>query len=262
MLRQMFKRALAKAPAPVRPSTPHDKYIGDYEAIVNRLVAQYGRDEGVLRAVGGSDQQGDFQLAQLTSAGLTPTSHLVDVGCGSGRLTRRIARAAGARYLGTDINRVLLDYARDSAGRADFRFEQITHSVIPEQDGVADMVSMFSVATHILHEDTYCYLEEGKRVLKPGGRIFFSFLDFNVQLNRDVFMSKVGQAKHCLPREHFDVFIGRHDIPIWADMLGMKLIEIIPGDEERTYDSPHLAAFKVQPLRFLLGQSAAILEKV
>ncbi|MES1202006.1 MAG: class I SAM-dependent methyltransferase [Pseudomonadota bacterium] len=258
----MIKRALGSAPAALRPSTPHDKYIGDYDSIVKRLVAEHGRDEGVLRAVGGSDVQGDFQIAQLTTAGLKADAYLIDVGCGSGRLTRRAARAPGMRYLGTDINQTLLDYAQESAARPEFRFEKITHSVIPEKDGVADMVAMFSVATHILHEDTYCYLEEAKRVLKPGGRVYFSFLDFNVQLNRDVFMSKVTQARNCSPREHFDVFIGRADIPIWAEMLGMKLVEIIPGDEVRTYESPELATFRVEPIRFLLGQSAALLEKV
>ena len=49
---------------------------------------------------------------------------------------------------------------------------------IPAPDACADMVCAFSVFTHLLHTETYLYLEDIRRVLRPGGRLVFSFLEF------------------------------------------------------------------------------------
>ena len=39
------------------------------------------------------------------------------------------------------------------------------------------MILAFSVFTHLLHEESFIYLEDFKRVLKPGGSVVFSFLE-------------------------------------------------------------------------------------
>ncbi len=72
----------------------------------------------------------------------------------------------------------LLKYAEETAGRTDFRYHAVDSTYIPEKESVADMVVFFSVATHMLNEEFYVYLLEARRVLKPKGRIIFSFLDF------------------------------------------------------------------------------------
>ena len=42
---------------------------------------------------------------------------------------------------------------------------------IPAPDGEADMVCFFSVLTHLLHEESYVYLQDARRVLKPTGKL-------------------------------------------------------------------------------------------
>lgn len=53
----------------------------------------------------------------LTCAAIEPGMHVLDVGCGSGSVTRRAAEWAGARgsVTGVDISEVLLDKARSTA---------------------------------------------------------------------------------------------------------------------------------------------------
>ena len=124
----------------------------------------------------------------------------------------------------------LLKYAEETAGRTDFRYHAVDSTYIPEKESVADMVVFFSVATHMLNEEFYVYLLEARRVLKPKGRIIFSFLDFQVPQLWAVFNVAVAALLTGRTIPHLNVFIGRSDIPVWSKMLGMPMIDIIPGD--------------------------------
>src|SRR4051812_16307401 len=112
------------------------------------------RQELLGRAVGG-----DFDLIggveeRLTSPYRRPGGLVVDVGCGPGRLTKALAAAYDGDYLGTDVNLEFLAHAR-TVGLPHWRFEPASGLTIPERDGSADLVCFFSVATHLLHEQSY-----------------------------------------------------------------------------------------------------------
>ena len=77
--------------------------------------------------------------------------------------------------------------------------------------------------THLLHEETYCYLVEARRVVKPGGRIVFSFLEFenNWPIFEDTYKINAGGSN-----VHLNMFIGRDAITGWVAHLGMSIVEI------------------------------------
>jgi SAM-dependent methyltransferase len=240
----------------------HGRFLNDYRSLVDRLLASIPRDEAMIAAVGGNDKFGDLEFALLDRFGLAENGYLIDVGCGSGRLTRRAAKVPQLKYLGTDINQKLLQYANETAGRPDFRFQEVDSTLIPEGDGVADMVVFFSVGTHMLNEEFFIYLQEACRVLKPKGRIIFSFLDFQAPSPRGVFEGMVRTLRDGKALPHLNVYIGRSDIPVWADMLGMDLIALLPGDAPFPEASGRVNALLGRSVTGeMLGQSAAVLEK-
>jgi SAM-dependent methyltransferase len=213
------------------PSRAGSDLKGPYVSRVNDLRTRLPQDEAMEEAVGGDfAAQGAIQVALLRHYGLAPDDYLIDVGCGSGRLAKPISPYLKGRYLGFDLVPDLVAHARRIAARPDWRFEVIEHIDIPEGDGVADMVCFFSVLTHLLHEQGYWYLEHAKRVLKPGGRVVFSFLEFTEPGHWQVFADTLAatKARQVFP---LNVFIDRDALPVWADHLGLEVVDIRGGAE-------------------------------
>lgn len=200
-------------------------------AFVDQLKRDMPHDQAMELAIGGGFEQfGAIEAALILHYGLPADGRLVDVGCGSGRLAKPLSALHKGTYLGLDLVPDLVAHARKIAARADWRFQVIGHIGIPEANGRADMVCFFSVLTHLLHEQSYWYLEEARRVLKPGGHIVFSFLEFSEPAHFDIFLGTVEQAKARL-KNPLNVFLDRAAIAIWAQSLGLDVIEIRSGGD-------------------------------
>jgi ubiquinone/menaquinone biosynthesis C-methylase UbiE len=155
---------------------PH--YVRDYRQLVNDLVRAHDLDTAMSLAVGGDyDAVGASELALLKDCGLQDNSHVIDVGCGSGRLASALRHMPTISYLGTDVVPELLAYAEARCNRPDWCFASVEGLVIPAADQTADFVTFFSVFTHLTARESAQYLAEAKRVLKPGGTIIASFID-------------------------------------------------------------------------------------
>ena len=212
--------------------------------------------------VGGNfDVLGFLELETLKYFGLEKSFYIIDVGCGSGRLAKPLSEFLEGKYLGIDIIPELVDHARRLANRPDWRFEVARGLSIQAEDGVADMVCFFSVFTHLLHEQSYLYLQEAKRVLKPHGKILFSFLDFAIPehwyaLERNIkYMSSMS--------EPINVFIGKDAIEAWTRHLGLQVEAIKNGNEGYLPLGKRLAFENGSTMEKLgsIGQSVCVLCK-
>ena len=177
---------------------------------------------------GGFEVIGPIEVSLLRHYGLPQDGYLIDVGCGSGRLAKPLAAWLKGRYLGVDLVPALVAHARKISARPDWRFQVIDHIGIPEQDGQADMVCFFSVLTHLTHEQSYWYLEEARRVLKPGGRVVFSFLELREPVHMRLFLDTVEAMKRKVAMP-MNTCIDRETIGLWTTALGLEAVEIRDG---------------------------------
>lgn len=201
-----------------------------HRRVVKVLQQSYSADEAARRAVGGEFEGFGLLLREaLICHGLKPDDYLIDVGCGSGRLAKPLAEYLTGKYLGIDVVPDLVDYARRLVTRRDWRFEVAEGLKIPDGDQQADMVCFFSVLTHLLHEESFVYLREAKRVLKPGGKIVASFLDFRIASHWDSFESNIRDIG--IGAQPMNVFLSPDMLREWAKRLDLEVETIHDGDE-------------------------------
>ena len=193
-------------------------------------------DVGYAVAVGSPSWESFYEFGRLEAAllaqyGLRECRLLVDVGCGSGRLALSLPDSFTGEYLGTDISEPLLNHLSKMRNDPRFRFVHVDGLTIPLADGAADMVSMFSLLTHLRHEDSFLYLRDTRRVLRSGGTVVFSFLDFSQQHHWSVFHSTVA-AVETGKLHHINQFMSRDLVTAWAEMLEFDVVKIHDGGDE------------------------------
>tara|TARA_Y100001934_G_scaffold277429_1_gene376248 strand:+ start:107 stop:814 length:708 start_codon:yes stop_codon:yes gene_type:complete len=221
-----------------------------YREHYDKLTEGRSEREAAELAVGGQFEEiGKLELTLLRKFGLANEHYVVDVGCGSGRLTRQLAQVHQGKYLGTDVVPELLEHARSLSANHDWGFRQVDDLTIPEADDSADFVCFFSVFTHLLHEQSFLYLREAARVLKPGGRIIFSFLEFAIPSHWAIFEGNL----NVYETNHLNMFMDRQAIAAWAEHLDLCVEAILSGHEPQVEESVGK--------RNSLGQSVSVLAK-
>jgi SAM-dependent methyltransferase len=111
-----------------------------------------------------------FGVPELLEA-VQGAKRVLDVGCGSGRLTVALA-AAGADVVGVDTNARVLGDARDRAEAAGVALSLVEADMdepLPFDDGSFDAVT--SRLSLMIAADPVATLRELARVLSPGGRV-------------------------------------------------------------------------------------------
>jgi len=124
-----------------------------------------------------------FKRRIVRLAKLTPEEWVLDVGCGTGVLTRLAAQQA-AEAVGIDAAPEMIEVARAKAARqglrVDFRVALI--EAIPFPDAHFDVAFSTLMIHHLPPEVKRTGLREVLRVLKPGGRLLVADFDREGQL--------------------------------------------------------------------------------
>lgn len=223
-------------------------FVDDYERYVADLKTKHSLDEAMSMAVGGDYEATGLTLVEIVRFyGLREGMTLLDLGCGSGRLASKISAEMNIGYFGIDVVQDLLDYAKTKSPDH-YEFIKSHALTIPLPDQSVDMVCAFSLFTHLQHAETYLYLEDCIRVLKPGGKIVFSFLEFSEPGHWHVFHDTVEVQRNSTVR-HLNQFIERSSIETWCQHLGIEIEGFVAGAA-----SPWNGA---RPL----GQAVAVLQR-
>jgi ubiquinone/menaquinone biosynthesis C-methylase UbiE len=107
--------------------------------------------------------------AMLREADLQAEDLVVEVGCGTGRLTLPLAAVSPARVMGVDPEARMLDVARSKDAARRVEWVRGSAYRLPVGDGEAALVSMVMVV-HLLRQRVRAF-SEARRVLRPGGRL-------------------------------------------------------------------------------------------
>ncbi len=95
--------------------------------------------------------------------------HVLDLGCGSGYGAARIANIA-KQVEGVDISDEAIMFARTRYQADNLKYTKIfADNPLPFDDAVFDVALSFQVIEHV--ENDQAYLQEARRVLRPGGVI-------------------------------------------------------------------------------------------
>lgn len=243
-------------------SEPH--FVRTYRELTEKLLQSWGSREGALHAAVGSATAEEYEIvgrvekSLLVYAGLQSNDVLVDIGCGAGRLAAHLAGWFHGSYLGTDVVQTLLDYAAEACGRQDWRFEKVTGLTVPTASDSVDMVCAFSVFTHLRHEESYVYMQDIFRALKPGGRLVFSYLEFRVPAHWPVLEGNIASIGEDVVLNQFMSFDA---IEEFAHHLGFELVESHRADELFIPMTDPSLDSAIQPELHSLGQSVAIYRK-
>ncbi len=138
----------------------------------NIRTATFGEDIGQNGWLTADEQ--DLFLSWLA---LGPDRTLLDVACGSGGPTLRIAKVTGCDVLGIDVHEQGIAAARTRAAaerldeRARFEHADAGHA-LPFPDRAFDAVVCIDAINHL--PDRRRVLQEWKRVLRPGGSLVFT----------------------------------------------------------------------------------------
>jgi ubiquinone/menaquinone biosynthesis C-methylase UbiE len=146
--------------------------------------------------------------AGLDELGLDASAAVVDLGCGTGNLSRALVRHLGpaGRVWAVDFSPMMLDEARKKVADARVEWVEADAADIPVADGVADAVVCFSAWPHF--PDPRRAAVEQWRILRPGGTL-------------DIW--------HALPRERINSIHRDAGSAVNADLLppGNELAELL-----------------------------------
>jgi SAM-dependent methyltransferase len=152
-----------------------------------------------------------------------PGVRVLDVGCGDGRLAKRLADG-GARVAGADPSRIAVERARRAVPGG--VFEQVgAAGRLPFDDGRFDSVSCVNVLQHV--GDTQLLLSEIRRVLRAGGVLAVAVPNHG-RVQRTL-IDLLAFERHHDPLQPVVRFYSRRSLAGLLDAFDFEAVEVHPA---------------------------------
>ena len=211
-----------------------------------------------LRFVGDGDFRavGEHLLELTKTRGLLgPSSRVLDIGCGSGRLAIPLTKyLVSGEYEGFDVVNAAIrwctrhvtkrhanfHFKHVSLKNSDYSFrgEKAANFVFPYRESRFDCVVAYSLFTHLTWEEMRNYIRQSYRVLSPGGRLIGTFFMLNQaseaaqRENPDVLQFRYGEGPvRFVQRENpaFAVAVREDALVAFLRDCGFEPVSVDPG---------------------------------
>jgi len=163
-------------------------------------------DEEMLRARGQVVAQA-FQQ----SLGITPEHKVLEIGCGVARVGRELAPLC-KEWWGCDISSGMINIAKERTAHQDnvhlLTLERSALDEIPSD--TFDRVYCHTVLMHLNQATIFNYVQEMRRVTKPGGIIFYDGLNLLTESGWEGF---TWELEHYQGRETLPIHYSRYSTP-------------------------------------------------
>lgn len=180
---QVIIRLAKRLLAPLR-----SRLLGDFD--YRRAYRRANLDLDHWSIVGPASREeferlGRIKLEMLIEQGLTPHSHVLDVGCGTGQLTAPLEEFLSPHglYHGTDLAEEAVAFCRQKFFRPNFSFSQNSMTRVPLRGLTFDCIYLGSVFTHMYPDEIAALLTDLRRLLAEDGQILAD-LFLSARVNR------------------------------------------------------------------------------
>lgn len=164
---------------------------------------------------------------------------VLELGPGSGRLTRHLIGRAGRVEL-VDHSRFVIDWIQKYlSGKIDYRAQRISKPLLPHiSENSIDTVLAHGVFEHLDFDETYFFLAEFCRVIKPGGHVSFNYNTIHSSGGMQWFSDHVREpGTRCIFRFYTPDFMIH-----LAERAGLTVVESLTSEHRLA----HLILTKVQ----------------
>lgn len=180
-------------------------------------------DEATLQRTGG-----DMATRLVDALAITPEHRVLELGCGVARIGRELAPRVGAWH-GADISSSIIAIARRrTAHLRNVAFHELSRTALPFADDTFDRAYSHLVLFHMDKEDLFLYLRELRRVLKPGGMLYFDTWNLLDAEGWERFMWELEhhREKRVKPA-HRNQFCTPDEVRLYVEKAGLTPLHLI-----------------------------------
>ena len=159
-----------------------------------------------------------FLNEEINNLGLNSKSKLLDIGCGTGIMTKRVSDQFDAKAIGVDISDESIEFANKFYSNDKLSFKLGEANKIPYKNNSFDFIISLDVLEHIENQKDVIF--EISRLLKKKGKVLIYTLNKNDRYSLDWIWEKIGIDIYKRAMHKRSLFLDMNKLCNWMNDAG------------------------------------------